>query len=153
MMKDWLQGDNHLRIYFSLLFIIIVAGFSIRLLGVKFGLPDSTYVDSGHTIIPAKRIAYNILQGKFDIDTQTYLYPALFYNLLATEFITYGVLYGIFGEGKDLSHKDFSHKINFLFNDASRAPPTKSTAVVFTLRKVASNSFCFLKSPSSKTKT
>ena len=99
---------------FAILIIVIFLGFMLRLLGIRFGLPDSTYVDSGHTIMPAKKIAYSILQGNFDIDPGTYLYPALFYNILATEFVVYGVIYGIFADGEN-----FSQKMHFLFQDES----------------------------------
>ncbi len=96
-----------------LLLFLVALGFGLRLWGIKWGHPEISYIDSGATIRPAKRIAYNILNKKFDIDPHYYYYPNLFHNLLAGEFVIYGFIQGKL-TGGNLSYKE---KIDNLFLD------------------------------------
>lgn len=109
---DKLLSHNN-KIVIGLLFFILLAGFGLRLWGISWGHPEISYIDAGATIRPAKRIAYNILNKKFDIDPQYYYYPNLFHNLLATEFVIYGLIMTKCNRG-NFSYKE---KLDTLFHD------------------------------------
>lgn len=83
---------NKKTIYILLLIIFI--GLIVRFWSINYGLPEIKYIDSEKTLGPAKRIAYNILNGKLDIDPKKYQYPTVFINIMAAEFIVYGLYYG-----------------------------------------------------------
>ncbi|MGA1867804.1 MAG: ArnT family glycosyltransferase [bacterium] len=130
------------------LLIIIAAGLGLRTWGIRFGHPDVGYVDAGATVRPPQRIAYNILNKKFDLDPQYYLYPTFFTNLLAAEYVIYGLFYALshdspagFTEKIDALFKDEKnfHKFELIARINSAITGTLTIFFVFLLGMVASN--------------
>ncbi|MGA1865141.1 MAG: ArnT family glycosyltransferase [bacterium] len=99
--------------YYLLGLIILIALF-VRLKAINHGLPDIMYVDAQKTVGVSKRITWNILNGKFDIDPKQYQYPTLFLNLLAAEFTVYAVSYALIGNWQG-RFKSFSEAVNALY--------------------------------------
>lgn len=78
-----------------LLIIIILIGLVMRLWSINYGLPDIMYIDAQKTVGLSKKIALKILNGKWNIDPEQYQYPTFYINILATEFVIYGLYYGL----------------------------------------------------------
>ncbi|MEW5801462.1 MAG: phospholipid carrier-dependent glycosyltransferase [bacterium] len=113
------QKQNTNRKGMAVLIAILALGFSLRLWGIQFGLPEYFYVDATKTVYPAKKIAYSFLSGKPDLDPQFYQYPTFYVNILALEYICYGF-------GKGLSIKARNHlsslreAVSILYQDQAK---------------------------------
>ncbi|MGA1794520.1 MAG: ArnT family glycosyltransferase [bacterium] len=91
----------------------------VRLWGINYGLPEIKYIDAEKTLLPAKKIALNILTGNWNIDPQKYQYPTVYINLMAIEFIAYGAIYGVINTHLG-RHRSFKEAIQALYTAPER---------------------------------
>lgn len=113
------NNQKERKITLLILGCILFLAIIVRLWGIKAGFPEVFYVDANKIIVPSQRIAFNLLQGKFDIDPQFYQYPTLLYNTLAVEYVALavgGYYYSSF-LGSKISYHDY---IASLFQDKSK---------------------------------
>ncbi len=108
------------KLVLGLLIIILILSTVLRLWGIKFGLPHIYYIDSTKIVKRSKLIANNIIHKKWDIDPRFYQYPTLLTNLLAIEYVIYGLGYG-FITSKTGKYKSMKEAIDVLFREANPA--------------------------------
>jgi hypothetical protein len=113
-----------------LLVIIIFIGLVMRLWSINYGLPDIMYIDAQKTVGLSKKIALKILNGQWNIDPEKYQYPTFYINILAAEFVIYGLYYGLVNtyNGK---FKTFKEAIYSLYMPTERGYLYKAVPSIF----------------------